>query len=102
MVEGTYKFFVGEWRHTNPEEPVRFYYEVDAAGNVTRMIEIFADGRVSTDAISSYPDGASPFAFGSLIGCSFWEIPIGKTDADYFVLEIKSGDFEKHWQGAAA
>ncbi|KTE44300.1 MULTISPECIES: DUF6881 domain-containing protein [unclassified Sphingopyxis] len=34
-----------DWRHQESEDPVVIFYEVDAHGDVPRMIDIFSSGR---------------------------------------------------------
>ena len=34
-----------DWTHANGDDPVAIFYEVDARGDVPRLIDRFADGR---------------------------------------------------------
>lgn len=98
------RYFEGRWNHSEPKEPVRFFYEVDSEGNVLRLVEMFADGRTVADSLSNYPDGATAFGFGTLIGCSFDELEItsradlGTNDAS--MAPVESAKFEAVWEKA--
>lgn len=88
----------GEWRHDDPDEPVVFWFEVDAAGNVLRQVEIFADGRAKTDAVARYADGLTMFGAGTLHGASFWE---SEWDGVETVMAVQTAEaFEGEWQRA--
>jgi hypothetical protein len=99
------RYFEGFWIHNEPTEPVRFFYEVDSEGNVLRLVEIFADGRTEVDSLSNYPDGATAFGFGTLIGCSFDELEI-TSRADFgrdetSLAPIEPSEFEAAWEKAS-
>jgi hypothetical protein len=99
------RYFEGRWNHSDPEEPVRFFYEVDSEGNVLRLVEIFADGRIEADSLSNYPNGATAFGFGTLIGCSFDELEItsradfGRDETSF--APVDPSEFEAAWQKAS-
>ena len=98
------RYFEGRWNHSEPKEPVRFFYEVDFEGNVLRLVEIFADGRTVADSLSNYPDGATAIGFGTLIGCSFDELEIrsradlGRGETSLALVE--PSEFEAAWEKA--
>ncbi|WP_416830761.1 MAG: DUF6881 domain-containing protein [Erythrobacter sp.] len=100
----TMQYFEGRWNHTAPEEPIRFHYEVDSDGNVVRLVEVYVDGRMVADSLSSHPDGATPFGFGTLIGCSFDELEIGSRadlgKAEFSLAPVDPAEFEAVWEEA--
>jgi hypothetical protein len=38
------RYLAVQWHHTNPEDPVALYSEIDDAGWEQRKVEIYADG----------------------------------------------------------
>jgi len=98
------RYFEGRWNHSEPEDPVRFFYEVDSEGNVLRLVEMFADGRIVADSVSNYPDGATAFGLGTLIGCSFDELEItSRADlgrGETSLASVEPSEFEAVWDKA--
>jgi hypothetical protein len=98
------RYFEGRWNHSEPKEPVRFFYEVDSEGNVLRLVEMFADGRIVADSVSNYSDGETAFGFGTLIGCSFDELEItSRADlgrGETSTAPAEPSEFEAAWEKA--
>lgn len=43
-----------DWSHPPSDDPVAIYYEVDAAGRVLRLVDVFADGRRMAQALADF------------------------------------------------
>ena len=89
-------YFEAPWPGTPvPEgEPVRFFYEVDeAADNVLRSVELYADGSLQRNSLQLEARDGWPCV--SLWHGSFAELSVG------IPLEpLLSSAFEEHWQRA--
>jgi hypothetical protein len=99
--EGKLAYYRCSWLHLHDDEPVTLWYEVDHAGNVLRVIEIFATGKVLRDNIASYPDGASQFGFGTLIGDDFYRLefewPHAEDTDPTVMLDASAYEFNAIW-----
>jgi|GEM_PF-1670580 len=104
--EGSLAYYRLVWLGNPAEEPAFFWYEVDHAGCVLRLVEIFADGSAKADDITRYPDRASDFGFGTLIGDDFyaleWEWPAPEETDPTVMLNATAFEFECIWKGATA
>jgi hypothetical protein len=47
-------YFLCDWRHPPNADPVRIYYEVTGDGRVSRLIDVFADGRRECASLADY------------------------------------------------
>jgi len=79
---GRLAYYRCSWKHGTTDEPITLWYEVDHEGSVLRLIEIFPDGRMLCDDIDRYPNRASDFGFGTLIGIDFYDQPFTWPSAD--------------------
>jgi hypothetical protein len=77
------------------------WYEVDHDGRVLRMIDVFLDGRIGRDSMANYPDGASEYGFGTLIGDEFyrgpWEWPAADDREQVALVDATRVEFEAIW-----
>ncbi len=98
-------YFTGIWTHQHADEPTKFWYEIDEDGSCLRQVELFADGKLKSDAVANYPGGATDFGFGTLHGASFWESEWDDELDEYgqatALASITKDDFEAAWAKAA-
>lgn len=103
---GELAYYRGSWIGAPAGEPVSFWYEVDHDGRVLRQVEVFPDGRAVADDIERYPDKASDFGFGTLIGDDFyrlrWEWPESGESDSTVMLDATAFEFQQIWMGANA
>lgn len=97
-----FNYFRCDWSHRNPDEPITLFYEVDAAGDVPRMIEVFGDGRHEARAIPDFMGRENELpGFNSLIEGSFYhDLKMGLQDGpDRIELtEVGRGEFNLLWR----
>ena len=87
-------FIAVRWLHSNSEDPIELYSELDAERNEVRKVEVFADGRAHyADANSSTGDTI----LGSIPIPSLAEIA---DDPQFVPHEIAVEEFESIWQAA--
>ena len=94
------------WLRADDSDPITIWYEVDKDGAVLRLVDLYRDGRAKVDSIDRYPDRASEFGFGTLIGDNFyaldWELN-GATDDDPIVMMPASKrEFDLIWSDCAS
>jgi len=107
QTDGDNLYFMTEWTHERPDDPVWVMYEVDPEGNVLRTIHGFADGSGALTALEDVEDehGRAP---ENLVQGNFFEIwkdvPMGvphgdNGDGEYVVFtERPRAEFETIWQ----
>ncbi|MDK4704161.1 hypothetical protein PH562_18055 [Rhizobium sp. CNPSo 4062] len=83
------------------------YYEVDVAGDVPRLIDVFADGRRQCMSIVDFtPVGREMPRIASLVEGSFYDSIAGLVDGIFFeegqerisMTRIAADRFEVEWQ----
>ena len=96
-----------DWIHPEKEDPVVVYYEVDVAGDVPRLIDVFADGHAQcmsvADLVVFRRDGRR---IASLVEGSFYDGIAGLVDGIFFgegqerisMTRIAADKFEIEWQ----
>ena len=103
---GQLAYYRLSWLGADHDEPPIIWYEVDHDGCVLRLIEVFFDGRVRRDTMANYPDGASEFGFGTLIGDDFYDLEWpwpAPDDADPVVtVDATAAEFHALWAGLSA
>ncbi len=96
-----------DWIHPESEEPVIVYYEVDVAGDVPRLIDVFADGRRHCMSVADYAAlGRERPQVTSLVEGSFYDGIAGLVDGLFFeegqdrisMTQIAADRFEVEWQ----
>jgi hypothetical protein len=99
--DGNLVYYRCSWLHLAEDEPITLWYEVDHEGRVLRLIEIFANGKVMKDDITRYPDRASEFGFGTLIGDDFyrleWDWPSADDPDPTVMLDASAFEFDAVW-----
>ena len=85
------KYIRVKWKHTNPDEPVWFFSEVNADGTELRKIECFHNG---------FCDIAGREASSGSAHLSIQNLPnlseLAK-DPEFEVIEITKKEFEEVW-----
>ncbi|MBB6482842.1 DUF6881 domain-containing protein [Rhizobium lusitanum] len=96
-----------DWIHPENEDPVVVYYEVDVAGDVPRLIDVFADGRRQCMSIVDFALlGPNRQRVTSLVEGSFYDGIAGLIDGLFFedgqerisMTRIAADKFEIEWQ----
>ncbi|ENN88931.1 hypothetical protein RHSP_10368 [Rhizobium freirei PRF 81] len=96
-----------DWIHPENEDPVVVYYEVDVAGDVPRLIDVFADGhRQCMSVVDLALFGRDGRRIPSLIEGSFYDGIAGLVDGFFFeegqeriaMTRIAADKFEMEWQ----
>jgi hypothetical protein len=103
----SFSYYRCDWIHPESEEPVVIYYEVDAEGDVPRLIDVFADGRRECMSVTD-PSGRKRGMVGvcSLVEGSFYDGVAGLVDGVFFqdgqdrisLTLIDADKFEVEWQ----
>jgi hypothetical protein len=89
----SFSYYRCDWIHPESEEPVVIYYEVDAEGDVPRLIDVFADGRkrgmvgVCSLVEGSFYDGVAGLVDGVFFQDGQDRISLTLIDADKFEVE---------------
>jgi hypothetical protein len=86
------KYIRLKWNHTNPDEPVWLFSEVDSQGREVRKIECFLNGfcDVATATASS---GSAALMTMPLPDLSL----LAKRDPEFIPVEISKDEFEEVW-----
>lgn len=103
---GEHLYFMTEWRHERPGEPVWVMYEVDREGNVLRTIHGFADGSGALTALEDVEDegGRAPVNLAIESFFEIWKdvpmgVPHGDSEGEHVVLtERPRAEFETIWR----
>ncbi len=100
-----------DWIHPASDEPVVVFYEVDASGDVPRLIDVFADGRRQCMAVVDFALlGRDRRRLTSLVEGSFYDGIAGLVDGLFFeegqerisMTRIVADKFEIEWQAHRA
>lgn len=103
----SFSYYQCDWIHPESEEPVVVYYEVDAAGDVPRLIDVFADGRRQCMAVIDVALlGRDKQRITSLVQGSFYDGVAGLLDGSFFeegqerisMTKIAAEKFEMEWR----
>jgi hypothetical protein len=87
------KYIKVKWLHSNPDEPVLLYSELDKDRWETRKVEIFADGRIGfASATEATPSTRTKLSIEPLP--TFDEIA---GDPQFQPGEITKDEFEEVW-----
>ncbi|MFK0165814.1 DUF6881 domain-containing protein [Rhizobium sp. NPDC090279] len=95
-----------DWIHPESEEPTIVYYEVDVAGDVPRLIDVFADGRRHCMSVADISvRGHDIQRLTSLVEGSFYDGVAGLVDGIFFeegqerisMTRIAADKFEGEW-----
>jgi len=86
------KYIRLKWNHTNPDEPVWLFSEVDADGKEVRKIECFRNGfcDVANDKVSSGTARTHDPAATRLSA-------LARRDPEFVPVEITKEEFEEVW-----
>lgn len=103
----SFSYYRCDWIHPESEEPVVVYYEVDVAGDVPRLIDVFADGRRQCMSVVDVALlGRNKRRITSLVEGSFYDGIAGLVDGLFFeegqerisMTRIAADKFEIEWQ----
>lgn len=103
----SFSYYRCDWIHPESEEPVVVYYEVDVAGDVPRLIDVFADGRRQCMSVADFALlGRDKRRITSLVEGSFYDGIAGLMDGISFeegqerisMTSIAADRFEIEWQ----
>ena len=103
----SFSYYRCDWIHPESEEPVIVYYEVDIAGDVPRLIDVFADGRRQCMSVVDFTAvGRDMLEITSLVEGSFYDGITGLVDGIFFeegqdrisMTRIAADRFEVEWQ----
>lgn len=103
----SFSYYRCDWIHPESEEPVVIYYEVDVAGDVPRLIDVFADGRRQCMSVADVAFlGRNKRRITSLVEGSFYDGIAGLVDGLFFeegqerisMTNIAADKFESEWQ----
>jgi hypothetical protein len=87
------KYIKVKWLHSNPDEPVLLYSELDKDRWETRKVEVFADGRMGfASATEATPSTGTRLSIEPLPTLN--EIA---RDPQFQPVEITKDEFEKLW-----
>ena len=86
------KYIRLKWNHTNPDEPVWIFSELDDTGKEVRKVECFRSGfcDVATANVSSSGTTA-------LMTRPLPDLNVLARDPEFIPVEIAKADFEKVW-----
>ena len=90
----SFRYIAVDWRHTFPNEPVRLFSELDAAGWEIRKVERFGDGR------SCYADDATHSGSTRLGKEPLPDVSEIAKDPQFSPVEITKEEFEQVWHEA--
>lgn len=88
-----------DWTHAPNDEPVAIFYEVDGAGNVPRLVDLFADGRRQRE--SAADEGSASLVDGSFLDAAQNLIAGNAIEADgerLVLAPITAEAFETEWK----
>jgi hypothetical protein len=103
----SFSYYRCDWIHPESDEPVIVYYEVDVAGDVPRLIDVFADGRRHCMSVADISlRGRDIQHLTSLVEGSFYDGIAGLVDGIFFeegqerisMTQIAADRFEGEWQ----
>ncbi len=103
----SFTYYQCDWIHPENDEPVMIYYEVDDAGVVPRLIDVFADGRRQCMSVTDFSGQKYKTAsITSLVEGSFYDGVAGLLDGTFFeegqdrisLTVIGAEIFEMEWQ----
>jgi len=86
------KYIRVKWKHTNPDEPVWLFSEIDETGRELRKVECFKNGFCDF-ATESESTGSTVLSSGPLP-----EIAVIARDPEFEPVEIPKEEFEKVWK----
>ncbi len=107
----SFSYYRCDWIHPESEEPVVVYYEVDVAGDVPRLIDVFADGRRQCMSVGDLVARRQDMQrITSLVEGSFYDGIAGLVDGIFFeegqerisMTRIAADRFEGEWQAHRA
>jgi hypothetical protein len=104
----SFSYYRCDWIHPESGEPVIIYYEVDAEGDVPRLIDVFADGRRECMSVADFSGRKREMAgINSLVEGSFYD-GVRDVMGGFFICEgqerisltlTSAEKFEIEWQG---
>lgn len=85
------KYIRLKWNHTNPDEPVWIFSELDATGKEVRKIECFRNGfcDVANENLSS--------GTAALMTLPLPDLSVLARDPEFTPVEITKDEFEEVW-----
>jgi hypothetical protein len=86
------KYIRVKWKHTNPDEPVWLFSELDESGRELRKMECFKNGFCDY-ATATESTGSTVLSSGPLP-----EIAVIARDPEFEPAEIPKEEFEKVWK----
>jgi hypothetical protein len=102
----SFSYYRCDWIHPESSEPVMVYYEVDVAGDVPRLIDVFADGHGECMSVADFSRRRELAGIVSLVEGSFYDGIAGLIDGIFFeegqerisMTLIGPDKFETEWQ----
>ena len=103
----SFSYYRCDWIHPESEEPVVVCYEVDVAGDVPRLIDVFADGRRQCMSVADFSAREHDMRrITSLVEGSFYDGVADLVDGIFFeegqerisMTQIAADKFEIEWQ----
>ena len=100
-------FYRCDWAHRPNSDPVVIFYDVDEAGDVPRIIDVFGDGRGIAQSLADYAGPENELAgINSFVEGSFFDaikgMPIGApdptSDGSVTLLVVSGAEFEDTWR----
>jgi hypothetical protein len=86
------KYIRLKWNHTNPDEPVWIFSELDAEGKEVRKIECFQNGFCDVAAASGSSGSAA------LMTLPLPDLSVlARRDPEFVPVEITPAEFEEVW-----
>jgi len=102
-----FSYYRCDWEHPRDDEPVTIYYEVDSAGCVPRLIDVFADDRRMCVSIEDFRGRENEMpGINSLVEGSFYDGTAGLLDGEPIEdnaesISLQTSDrhiFEAEWR----
>jgi hypothetical protein len=94
VVENDNSYQKVEWLHSNPDDPIWLYSELDPNRNELRKVEIVADGRMG------YAKGGKSHGDTRLSECPLPSLSEIASDPQFRPEQILKSDFEDVWNKA--
>jgi hypothetical protein len=86
------KYFRVKWKHTNPDEPVYIFSELDDRGKELRKMECFQNG------FCDYATPTESTGNAALITRLIPDLSVIARDPEFEPVEIAQEEFEKVWR----
>jgi len=87
-----------EWRHSDPEEPIIIYCEIDENSWETRKVDVFRDGKLRRASATEESPSTSTFLSTEKLP----SIATINEDAEFSAYDISHDEFEEVWTRASS